>query len=363
MSPSKPELSMAGKWIKFWSHCAGSAASVFAAEQVPLSVLSQIVDWRSDAAVYEADLGVGLGGWAAGYWCYWTLSQAARLTPVPILELIGLAVNFFVFGELFVNVVHKECTLLLHCDSLASVVAVAFKRPKSEMMKFVVDELHMVPAYKRMEPFLAATHEAGAGNIMADAASRNYKKVITQFSQQLRIKSIHKGLSVAVRQFIQRAVDKYRSSTPVEQERSLTQAHNGDSASNPVRRPKPMLSAEHEVLPKRVDRGGNNEGASSVHVAAQAPQVVQCVAPVHLVFPAPAAVACHLMASAQLPALAVRPQRLTTVVPIVLMGFKDSEKLSPLQTSRRLSLVAVAVQPAQMVAGTMEMDSSFVDAH
>ena len=119
VSPSRPELSMAGKWIKFLSHCAGSAASVFAAEQVPLSVLSQIMDWHSDAAVEETDLGVGLGGWAAGYWWRCTLSQTARLIPVPILELIGLAVNFFVFGELFVNVVHKECTLLLHCDSLA----------------------------------------------------------------------------------------------------------------------------------------------------------------------------------------------------------------------------------------------------
>ena len=106
-----------------------------------------MLPWQPNAANEDlgltADgLGVGLGAYAAGYWWNWPLIPETRLHPVPVLELIALAACFLVFGPLHRGMIHEQCTLLIHCDSLALGLAVAFQRTKSRMMLVVLKKLN-----------------------------------------------------------------------------------------------------------------------------------------------------------------------------------------------------------------------------
>jgi hypothetical protein len=83
---------------------AGCSASAFTSERNPIIVESLFRSWHSDAANEtnleynpQFNLGIGLGGYAAGFWWNWALSASVQVVPVPILEFIAAAVNFFVF--------------------------------------------------------------------------------------------------------------------------------------------------------------------------------------------------------------------------------------------------------------------------
>ena len=130
-----------------------------------------MLSWHPDAANEDlgltADgLGVGLGAYAAGYWWNWPLTPEARLLPVPVLELIALAACFLVFGPLYRGMIHRQCKLLIHCDSLASVLAVAFQRTKSRLMLVVLKKLRLMPHFRSIAPHTAVTHTKGVGGFM-----------------------------------------------------------------------------------------------------------------------------------------------------------------------------------------------------
>ena len=205
VQPSQNMRSSAGRWVKYLASRAGSTLKHFAAESSPLHALSMVISWHSDAAseavmeVDEAGDGTGLGGYACGYWWNWPLTPGAAELHITVLEAIAYAVNFFVFGSLFSYLVGKDCRLLLHCDALSSVLAVCFGRSKSKMVAFVFQELEQLPAFQTMREHAATTHESGPGNVLANAASRGYITVISDFTAQMRMKCIRRHLSLDAR--------------------------------------------------------------------------------------------------------------------------------------------------------------------
>ena len=107
-----------------------------------------------------------------------------------MLELVALIAQFFVFGKLFIEVTNETCLLLIHCDSLASVLAIAFERPKSKLMIEVLSYLHENKEFRKLKQHMAITHVKGLGNVCGDVASRGEKATLEQFTSQLRIKSM-----------------------------------------------------------------------------------------------------------------------------------------------------------------------------
>ena len=242
--PSKSQQSIAGRWIRFITTVAGCSAASYTAEKQPLHFSSHMLSWHPDAANEDlgltADgLGVGLGAYAAGYWWNWPLTPEARLLPVPVLELIALAACFLVFGPLYRGMIHEQCKLLIHCDSLASVLAVAFQRTKSRLMLVVLKKLRLMPHFQSIAPHTAVTHTKGVGNVMGDAASRGHRATIDQFTSQIGVKSIQLQLPRPALDFIHEMVAYCRTLSDVELDISITQRMNADSASNPQMRDLP----------------------------------------------------------------------------------------------------------------------------
>ena len=241
VKPSSNMCSSAGRWMQFLKSSAGSSLKHFSSESSPLTRLSVVISWHSDAAseadlsVNEDGVGIGLGGYACGYWWNWPLTREAAELHITSLEAIAFAVNFFVFPQLFGDLVSQDCRLLLHCDALSSVLAITFERSKSKMISFIFKELGRLQAFCNLEQHAATTHEAGPGNVLADAASRAKLQVLQDYAAQMRMKSIRRHLSRDARQFILRAVQYARTLSAVEQDLSITQCNNADSASNPVR--------------------------------------------------------------------------------------------------------------------------------
>ena len=165
-----------------------------------------------------------------------------------MLEFIALAVNFFVFSVLFAPFVNESCQILLHCDSLASVVAVAFESPHSKMMKFVLKELNNVAAFKQLKQVTAVTHEAGPGNMMADAAARNYAQVLDSLPSQMRLKLMSRKLPSKSIEFINRAVEYFRALSKEERGLAMSQKQNPDSSSYPWTQPPRMLDDSNDII-------------------------------------------------------------------------------------------------------------------
>ena len=232
--------SVSGKWLVMLGTLAGCSASAFTSERNPITAESLFRSWHSDAANEtdleydpQSNLGIGLGGYAAGFWWNWALSDSAQRVPIPILEFIAAAVNFFVFGPVFDGFIHEHCRLLLHCDSTPAVLAIIFDAPKALMMQFVRAELGKLSLFRRWEQLIAVSHERGLGNTCADAASRAQVKVLRHFTSAMHIKCIRRKLPPDAEAFIHRSCDYFRSLSALEQGRAVSQAQNADSASNP----------------------------------------------------------------------------------------------------------------------------------
>ena len=89
--------SVSSKWLVMLGTLAGCAASAFTSERNPITAESLFRSWHSDAAsetnlMYDpqSNLGIGLGGYAAGFWWNWALSASAQVVPYPYLSSLQL---------------------------------------------------------------------------------------------------------------------------------------------------------------------------------------------------------------------------------------------------------------------------------
>ena len=220
----------AGKRIKFLGTLAGSTVQTFIEERDPLVMSSCVIDTHSDATS-EATVVLNDEGYFTWYWWNWPLTPEAAQLHITCLEAIACWVNFFVFGQMYQSLIGEGCKLLTHCDSLASVLAVAMDRSKSKMLRFVFSELRQVAVFQKLLPHLLTTHEKGMGNVMADAGSRVHTEVLNQYAQVLRVKLVRRHVSAAAEQFIHRAVAYARTLSAAEQHLAQEQTNTPTSAS------------------------------------------------------------------------------------------------------------------------------------
>jgi hypothetical protein len=127
----KPSVNMnkcAGRWIKFIARVAGATACRYTGARHELCADTMSVPLHTDAAVCgdvdspeyvldEHENGLGLGGYAAGYWYNWPLSEEAKELPAAVLELMALVVGILVLAPPYLGVVWDKCILLLYSDS------------------------------------------------------------------------------------------------------------------------------------------------------------------------------------------------------------------------------------------------------
>ena len=362
--PTDNQSSIASRWMRFISRVAGCSASSYTAELEPLHFHSQMIDWHPDAAnedmgVDSDGLGVGLGAYAAGYWFNWPLSPEARKLPIPVLELLALAVMFWVFGPLFKGMVHDQCGLLIHCDSLASVLAVAFQRSTSRLMNAVLREMDRTPAFKSMKPHIALTQVRGVGNVMGDAASRGHSETLRQFTSQLKMHSIRIPVPKEALSFLDRMVAYCRTLSPIELDISAVQPMNADSASQPTfqelpepPRRLPLLAVAAEAKPLTQSISLQEPPArigSTCNMSVPAPQTALVMPILHE----------SILASAEpkrrrIGGAVAEHSAWVTAAPIA----SPKKKLSDLRIRRRKALDDVAILAAQRMA--VVVSSSFL---
>ena len=74
-------------------------------------------------------------------------------------------------------------------------------------MQVILDSLLASPSYNALAPRLLVAHCSGAGNPMADAASRGYSSTLAALSEALGVTSTRVALGDEAMAFVQRAID------------------------------------------------------------------------------------------------------------------------------------------------------------
>lgn len=261
VKPSPHMASTSGRWISFLASNAGVTVKVATGECSPLTESSLIIDSYTDAAVERSPASsvaneLGLGGYVLGFWWYFPLTLEAAELHAPLLEAIAFGVQFFVIGRVMPDFVGAHGTILAHCDALATVLSAALHKPKSPFLRFMFVHLDKSPFFRRLRPHVAVTHVAGPGNIMADAASRHRADVIADFSRQIGVRPVQRGLCESALRFIHECIDYARSLSACEQSLDISQPNNPNSASWPqcVAAIPRMVSDDGELLCERVNK-------------------------------------------------------------------------------------------------------------
>lgn len=109
---------------------------------------------------------------------------------IPLLEFIAVLVNIVVFGRLVLRGFHDMAFIVMHIDASASVTVLASGAPKSQPMQLVWEAISERPEYKKLKRRLGAAHTFGPANLMADAASRDKRDVISRISAQMRLEAV-----------------------------------------------------------------------------------------------------------------------------------------------------------------------------
>ena len=150
---------------------------------------TRLLHWYSDAAK-EGCGRPGLGGWYSGYWWQWILPEGYDHLTIPLLEFMAVLVNIVVFGRLVLRGFHDHAFIIMHIDASASVTVLASGAPKSQPMQLVWEAISDRPEYQKLKRRLGAAHTFGPANLMADAASRDKRDVISQISAQMRLEAV-----------------------------------------------------------------------------------------------------------------------------------------------------------------------------
>ena len=121
---------------------------------------------------------------------------------IPLLEFIAILVNIAVFGRLVPRGFHDMAFIFMHIDTWASVIVLASGAPKSQPMQLVWEAISDRPEYQTLKMRLGVAHTLGLANLMADAASRDKRDVISKISAQMRLEAVQLRVPSSLRESI-----------------------------------------------------------------------------------------------------------------------------------------------------------------
>ena len=164
------------------------------------------VAWRvrSDAALLACD-NPGMGGWLYGYWWALAITEYPGLEhlDIPHLEFLAAACSLLTFG----HILAPADEIILETDALATATSLT-ARARSASMRIILDALLQRPEYHSIAPRLRCAHCYGAGNPLADAASRGYTDTLESISRALGVTSTRLPPSTAAREMLDEVVPK-----------------------------------------------------------------------------------------------------------------------------------------------------------
>ena len=187
--PSKHLVKQTASWLLRLANVAGSRCGQMIVTPWKATESTRLLHWYSDAAK-EGCGRPGLGGWYSGYWWQWILPEGYDHLTIPLLEFMAVLVNIVVFGRLVLRGFHDHAFIIMHIDASASVTVLASGAPKSQPMQLVWEAISDRPEYQKLKRRLGAAHTYGPANLMADAASRDKRDVISQISAQMRLEAV-----------------------------------------------------------------------------------------------------------------------------------------------------------------------------
>ena len=187
--PSKHLVKQTASWLLRLAKVAGSRCGQMLVTPWKATESTRLLHWYSDAAK-EGCGRPGLGGWYSGYWWQWILPEGYEHLTIPLLEFMAVLVNIVVFGRLVLRGFHDKAFIVMHIDASASVTVLASGAPKSQPMQLVWEAISSRPEYQKLKKRLGAAHTFGPANLMADAASRDKRDVISRISAQMRLAAV-----------------------------------------------------------------------------------------------------------------------------------------------------------------------------
>ena len=158
---------------------------------------------RTDAAL-EGTPSPGLGGWLYGLYFAVPIAEVPglELLDIPHLEFMAAALGTIVFAPVLAG----AALVCLETDALATASSLT-ARARTPIMQAILDALLETPEYAALAPRLLISHCAGAGNPLADAASRGYDDVLAVLGEALGVTTSRRHLSSSARDFMRRALE------------------------------------------------------------------------------------------------------------------------------------------------------------
>ena len=157
---------------------------------------------RTDAAL-EGTPSPGLGGWLYGLYFAVAIAEVRGLETldIPHLEFMAAALGCVIFAPVLAG----AAMVCLETDALATATSLT-TRARTPVMQAILDALVATREYQELAPRLLVSHCAGAGNPLADAASRGYADVLTALGAALGVTTTRVPLGDAAHDFLRRAL-------------------------------------------------------------------------------------------------------------------------------------------------------------
>ena len=157
---------------------------------------------RTDAAL-EGTPSPGLGGWLYGLYFAVAIADVPGLETldIPHLEFMAAALGCVIFAPALAG----AAMVCLETDALATATSLT-ARARTPVMQVILDALVATREYQELAPRLLVSHCAGAGNPLADAASRGYADVLAALGAALGVTTTRAPLNDSARDFMRRAL-------------------------------------------------------------------------------------------------------------------------------------------------------------
>jgi hypothetical protein len=126
-----------------------------------------------------------LGGYCHGLWWVLPLTEMQqRWLHITAREFVAVLIALL----LFLPFMPPGSRVFVHSDALSAVATMKRHFSKSEVMQWIYEKLTGNKVVQAVRDRLHATHVFGAGNPMADGASRGHLKLMLALSKQLQVK-------------------------------------------------------------------------------------------------------------------------------------------------------------------------------